>query len=459
MPDNNLKNKIISYFTVLLLLVGGCAGDNALTPEDKKDSKEQENPEAPKNKEEANKETVVQKIEKLFSSRGGYQQKVQSTYIPAYTKIIPGKDEKTTIFYKCRFVKSKTIIDALESIISSSGSVEESADQNIIVINDVKSKTEELQAALLAIDVPQPQVLVQADIIEVYLENGVDRDVKLEYTQYDASKQLTDTWGYNMDAPTQNKLADQGAGFDFFPYAAGDAGEDNKRLNATVNWLKTSRDAKILSSPIMIVNQGTTASMITGEDVPIQSTSVTSGTVTTSTTYKRIGVKLNVTPSLINKDTVQIEINPEVSSISRYETFTQNSVTVSNPVVAVRNIKTSLTLSDGEIIMLGGLYSNEDTEALRKTPGFSDVPYVGDLFTAKEKKTLSKQLIFFLKISIVKETTGYLYDVEDNASKINAVSEAVKASKKIFPERREHKQQSLLDDWEMDSPKDSSPAQ
>ncbi len=109
---------------------------------------------------------------------------------------------------------------------------------------------------------------------------------------------------------------------------------------------QNSRDAKILSAPNIIVDLGSTASIITGEDLPIQETQVTGNSVTTSTFYKRIGVKLNVPPMLINRDLVQLKVNPEVTSVVRFEQFTQNEITVSTPVIAIRNINTELSMLD-----------------------------------------------------------------------------------------------------------------
>lgn len=382
------------------------------------------------------KEAVISRLEKLFKSSPKpviNDRKLEPE--PPYVKIVEGKDGRASIFYRCRFVKSKTIVDALESVVSNSGSVEDSPDQNIIVINDLASKVDDLKGSLLSLDTPLPQVLVETQIVEVYLEQGTEKDVKLEYTKFDADKNLTSAWGYNLDAPAQNPATNEGTGFDFYPYSSGSLGGDQKSFNLAVRWLASSRDAKILSAPNMVVDLGTTASMVTGEDVPIQSTSVTSGTVTTSISYKRIGVKLNVTPTLINNDIVQLEINPEVSSIIRYEAFVQNDVTANNPVVGIRNVKTRLSASDGEIIMLGGLYSSETTDAERKIPVIGDIPVLGEMFNGKETKNIDKQLIFFMKIHILPRPDSMLLDPEARAVELRSIGDAIHGAGALFPNR------------------------
>ena len=388
---------------------------------------------------EKDKEDVIKKIEELLiPSPRLINDGKEMEEIPPYLKVIPGKDERSTVIYKCRNVKSKSLLDALEGMSSSSGTVEESADQNMIVINDASSKTEDFKAALISMDVKNPQILVEAKIVEVSVDEGMQRDVRAEYTKVQTDKGLTNTYGYNLTAPSQTPLGNQGGGFNFFPYSAGSKNKDLKDLNLFIQWLKTARDAKVLSSPNLIVDLGTTASMVAAEDIPILQTQVTGTTVTTTTLFKRIGVKLNVTPVIINDDSVKLLINPEVSSIIRFETSVQNNIPVSNPVIAVRNINTELTAGDNEIILLGGLYSNSVLKTTRKTPVLGDLPGIfGDLFTALELTDVKKQLVFFMKIGILKKTgtkDGFVgYDINKSATDVKDIGDSLHQDKDIFP--------------------------
>jgi type II secretory pathway component GspD/PulD (secretin) len=165
---------------------------------------------------------------------------------------------------------------------------------------------------------------------------------------------------------------------------------------------------------------------------------VNGGTVTTSTLFKRIGVKLNVTPIIINDDSVKLLINPEVSSITRFEQSTQNGISVNNPVIAVRNINTELTAGDNEIILLGGLYSNAVLKTTRKTPVLGDMPgLIGDMFTALDLSDVKKQLVFFMKIGILKKTgtrDGFVgYDLNKSASDIKDIGDSLHQDKDLFP--------------------------
>jgi type II secretory pathway component GspD/PulD (secretin) len=351
-----------------------------------------------------------------------------------YLQIVKGKDSRITVIYRFRNIKSKSAVDSIEGIVSLSGTVEELAEQNIIVVNDVESKEDEIKEALIALDVPMPQILVEAKVIEIYVDDGMERDLRLEYNKTDAGDGLSQVAGYNLNAPGQNTFANQGAIMDLYPYSSGFTGGTVKDVNVFLRWLKRARDAKILSSPNLIVDLGSTASMVTGEDVPIIQTQVNGGTVTTSTLFKRIGVKLNVTPVIINKDSVKLKINPDVSSIIRFEPFTQNNITVNNPVVAIRNIETELVASDNDIILIGGLYSSEKIKSTRRIPFVSEIPLLGELFTSVDESDVKKQLVFFLRIKILKGGKGFIaYDIEKTAEELDKVGQTIRDSDKLFP--------------------------
>jgi general secretion pathway protein D len=398
---------------------------------------------------EENKKSVIQKLQALFAPTDPAEiQRLIRPVSPPYVKIIKGSDGRATMIYRVRNAQAKSLVNAMESVISSSATVEYAAEKNLIVINDLDSKMPELQEALESMDLAVPQLLVEAKILEVFLQTGTERDVRVEYQKTDNGDGNTSTMGLNLTAPAQNIQPDQGTGFNFYPYSSGTtAGRILKNLNLYIRWLQNTRDAKILSAPNIIVDLGSTASIITGEDLPIQETQVTGNSVTTSTRYKRIGVKLNVTPMLINNDLVQLKVNPEVTSVIRYEQFTQNDLTFSTPVIAIRNISTELSMVDGEIIMLGGLYSTEKLTTKRRTPYLSDLPILGELFTALDESDVQKQLIFFLKMHVIipGKTDAMVYqDLEKISDDIQKASVIIERSKTIFPLNKLPQRQKLF---------------
>ncbi len=419
-----INHRVVYFLATLQLL--GTLSLSAIEDED-----------TPKQR-EANKKSVAEQLSGLFKPTDSKKiQQLITSKVKPYLKIIENKKEgRSTLIYRCRYAKAQGLVNSMESVISPAATVEYSEEKNLIVINDLTTKMDELQQALFAIDIQVPQLLVEAQIVEVYIEAGMERDMRMEYTKTDRGDGNTSTFGSDLVPPPQIP-PEQGAGFNFFPYSSGTTtSRITKNFNLFIKWLKNTRDAKILSAPNMIVDLGATASIITGEDLPIQETQVTGDTVTTSTRYKRVGVKLNVTPELINEDIVQIQVNPEVTSVVRYDTFVQNGNEIKTPVIAIRNINTELSMIDGEIIMLGGLYSSEKLTSKRKTPFLSDIPYIGELFNSTEDSSVQKQLIFFLKVHVI--TPGNLddnkfRDIDKIAEEIHKAADILDDSDKVFP--------------------------
>ena len=383
---------------------------------------------------------VIKRLEALFSGQTNpvitqtRKFEPKPPYISVHT--IPGSDtspSRSLIIYRLRFMAadSKTQ-DAVEGIVGESGTVEISEKQNTVVLNIPQDRTEAVKAALLALDQPIPQVLVETQVIETMVSQGEERDVQMQYSEKDGKTGTIDTYGYNLGSPGQSGNSGQTSGFNFFPVSKVYSDGGFRQFQLALNWLATSTDAKILASPNLIADLGTSARMTTGEEIPYAEAAVTNTAVSQNIKFKSTGINLSIKPVIINEDTVRLEIKPEITLAVRYQTFETQDAKSTVPVVSIRNISTTLTAADGEIIMLGGLYSSEITEQRRKTPFFSEIPLVGDLFTAKSKSVNDKQLLFFMKIHILKSPYSVIIDPEKNAAVIQDIGQSVRDSGTLF---------------------------
>ena len=386
------------------------------------------------------KQAVIQQIRNLFRSQAApIVQTRQFKPAPPYLSVqkIPAKDELTTprsiIVYRLRFVDADKAKNAIEGMVGEAGTVEISENQNMVILNVQEDATAAIQASLLALDQPQPQVLVETQIVEVLVERGEERDVQATWSHYDAKTGNTSSFGFNQTSPGQQNNATNFGGFDLFPVDKMSSNGNTTNLNLALQWLETSTDAKILASPNIIADLNSEATMKTGEEIPYNEAAVTNTAVTNNFKFKKTGINLRIKPLLINKDTVRLEIQPEVNLMVRYALFPQSgsSSNIQVPVVSIRNVSTVLTAADGEVIMLGGLYSSETTERLRKTPFLSDIPMLGELFTGKDATTYDKQLLFFMKIHILPSPYSVMTDPEATAETLRHAGEAIRKSKVI----------------------------
>ena len=446
-------------FCRMLLLAVGCliAAEAAAAPAEKsteaaaaptkKETKGKERAEkeleqaAKKNAANSGKIAVIKRLQALFSGETNpvITQTREFKPSPPYISVheIPGTEpaapKRCLIIYRLRFMTadSKTQ-DAIEGLVGEAGTVEISEKQNTVVINILKDQAEAVKAALLALDQPFPQVLVETQVVEIMVENGEERDVQFQYTEKDGKTGTIDTYGYSLGSPGQTGNSGQLSGVNFFPVSKVYSDGGFRQLQVALNWLATSTDAKILASPNIIADLGASARMTTGEEIPYAEAAVTNTAVSQNIKFKSTGINLSIKPIIINDDTVRLEIKPEITLAVRYQTFETQDAKSTVPVVSIRNISTTLTAADGEIIMLGGLYSSEITEQLRKTPILGELPLVGDLFTAKSKSVNNKQLLFFMKIHILKSPYSVLMDPEKNAAAIQDIGKSIRDSGTLF---------------------------
>lgn len=370
---------------------------------------------APESVKKENKIRTIMSLKQMFSDDDDAIP-AEFTPQPAYKKIIE-KGDVTVLIYRSRFVESKELVNSVESVISAVGMVEEVPDKNLLVVTDTAERIEHISAMIDAMDIMVPQVLVEAKVVEVFTNNQFNRELEMAFnkgTLLDTSLPQEGIEGFPF-------AGNQPTVIDFSPFSAGISGQVD-RFRFFLNWLSTSSDAKILSSPNLTVSLGNTGSIVTGEDLPIQSTSTTGSTVNTDIKYKRTGITLNVTPVRINNDLVTLNVNPEVSTVVRYEQF-GGDTQIRVPVVSVRNVKTELNVQDGEIIMLGGLYSSEELNTEKKVPFLGDLPFVGPLFTSIETRDQMKQLVFMLKVRILSRGIDSVVDVGQSARELNKVSD------------------------------------
>ncbi|ARN57715.1 type II secretion system protein GspD [Sedimentisphaera salicampi] len=369
------------------------------------------------------KQEVIRQLENLFSEEIKPQTNITEVQEDPYVKVVDGKDGLSTLVYRCRYSDCKEVSDGLEAAISRNGLIEESEEKNMVIVSDTTDRIEQIKEVIIAMDVPIPQILVEAKVIEVSVRDDYRQQLSFVYDE--ESKSLRPP-GADPDTNYTQK-PDM---LDFSPYSVGVEGQINT-FNYLANWLKKANNAEILSSPNVVVSLNKRGNIVTGEDLPIQSTSTTGSTVNTDIKYKRTGIRLEVTPTRINEKTVKLQVNPEVSTVTRYEEFNNTQT----PVITIRNVETELTVQDGEIIMLGGLYSTEDLKQDSKVPFLGDLPLIGGLFRSKDDSKIIKQLIFVMKVKVVQNSVGTFVDIERQAEAIRKTGDQIRNSSALFPNR------------------------
>ncbi len=303
--------------------------------------------------------------------------------------------EKSTLVYTARHARPEVLRDAVMGLLNPDGTITESAPLNAVIIQDKADVVDNVLSVLESLDKAVPQLLVEARVVEVTLNDDLEYEIKHTLLVNSASALLQGAT-VQLETPGANPTAGQGIGLSIRPWAG-----SNVQLDNFIRLLETKGKANILSSPNLIVAPGTEASIITGEEVPIQSTTVVSGSLTTNTVFKRVGIKLRVALQQITNEGARIEINPEVSTV----TGSTTSNGVANPIISLRNVSSTVSLKDGETLTVGGLLQNETQRTTMGIPLLQDIPVAGLLFQSRREQNVKTQLIFFIRIHVLTEGT------------------------------------------------------
>lgn len=370
--------------------------------------------------------TVIQELTELFSTDSPVPQ-VTAAAKPIeepYAQITPGEDGRSTLVFRPRFTSSKQFFKAIDGIITGSTLVESLDEQNLLLLSGPTEAVENYRKTMLAMDVPSSQILIEAKIVEVMFNDGMQRNLSIGY-----SHKGRGSVGATTEVPGQSTQPTSGLGGNWSPIAGKDT------LNIAFQWLRTAQDAKVLSSPNILISRNETSRIVTGEEIPIQEANSTGNTLSLSTKFKSVGVTLEVEPSMINRDNVTLRVYPKVSNVLRYENVSAGgSTSYPVPVISARSVETYLRMQNKQVVMMGGLYSRNDSLVQERVPILSDLPLIGELFTGKNLTKEVTQLIFFLKIHIIppdQVVNGLFYDPDNSARVSETIGKIIENSEAI----------------------------
>jgi len=324
----------------------------------------------------------------------------------------------TRVFY-LKYANAKEVVQVLSGVSQgleeasgkSSGSASKEPNVNIQAHDATNSIIISAQPALMSslsniihqLDIRRAQVLVEAIIVEVSEGDGVNLSVQWASTS-GLGTQFNDNGA---------SIGDLAAGV----YAIDNDSDDYEDLASTISsisggiagyvgsdWamilqaLSSTSTSNILATPSLTTLDNQEASFIVGDEVPVLTGSTSSSTNDNpfqTIERKEVGIKLKVTPQINEGDSVQMVIEQEVSSIQG-----QTSVDV---VFATRSVKTTVLAKSGETIVIGGLIDEEVNESVDKVPILGDIPYIGWLFRSTKSSTEKRNLMIFLRATIIRD--------------------------------------------------------
>jgi general secretion pathway protein D len=168
----------------------------------------------------------------------------------------------------------------------------------------------------------------------------------------------------------------------------------------SVNVQQDDSDVNILANPRIRVKNREKAKIHIGDKLPVITTTSTANVgISESVSYLDVGLKLDVEPSVLMRDDVQIKVNLEVSNIVKEIRSTSGTLTYQ---IGTRNANTVLRLKDGETQVLAGLISEEERGSSSGIPGLADLPILGHLFASKSNEKVKTEIVLLITPHILR---------------------------------------------------------
>jgi general secretion pathway protein D len=295
---------------------------------------------------------------------------------------------------------------------------------NSLIISAPKDILKSLLDVVEQLDIRRAQVLIEALIVEMSEGDGINLGVQWGSIESGSAVQFSNTGasiGNVMvgleeakDTTTTSYYTDS-SGIRH-PYTTTESGDYSTLSDAlsgvegaavsivSGNWtallsaVSTDSNSNILSSPSITVMDNSEASFIVGEEVPVLTGSTSSAN--NSNPYqtvdrKEVGIKLKVTPQINEGDSVLLNLEQEVSNVLAAD----GAVDVR---FSKRQLKTAVMVKDGQMLVLGGLIDERTQESDSKVPFLGDIPLLGYLFRSTSTKVEKRNLMVFIKPTIIR---------------------------------------------------------
>lgn len=262
---------------------------------------------------------------------------------------------------------------------------------NSLIITGSPHYYKAVRDAMQQLDSTPLQVLVEARIMELTLSDDL---------QYGLEWYLK---GSRSRSTTNGVLDLGGAGIGAiqpgFSYVVERAGE----VRAALNGLADDSRLKVLSSPSLMVLNNRTASILVGDEVPIPTRQAVSNISPDAPTvneieYRNTGILLTVTPRVNSGGMVTMDISQEVSGV-----VNNTSSQIDAPTIQQRQLNSTVSIRDGQTVVLGGLIRDQSSNRETGVPLLKDIPGLGKLFSATGDVSKRTELVVLITPRVISD--------------------------------------------------------
>lgn len=325
---------------------------------------------------------------------------------------IPLKNSANTEYYNKANTKNTRIITlqnavaeevalALDKVKSPDGSIVKDTRTNSLILMDKPAMIEKMISLIKVLDVVTPQVLIEAKIIEVTLNDDMTNTLNWIYdTLYSGANSL----GTSLN----NKSIGVNSGDMTMALDYGKISSDHFTMKVLPS-LK-NRHARLLSSPATVTLDRKEATFGVTDNIPYlkYTPQGTTGTLLPTPEYvtPAPGITLKVTPTINQNDVIRMNINIQIGSFVENVTFGQYG---SVPRTSSRQTSNIVEVGNNETLIISGLMRNDVYKTANKVPWFAKIPLVGQMFSNKISGASRTELVIFITPKIVGKDSRYAY--------------------------------------------------
>jgi general secretion pathway protein D len=286
---------------------------------------------------------------------------------------------------------------------------------NSLLIQATQAEYNSVLAAIERIDIEPLQVVIESQVLNVDLTEDLEFGVSWFLTN---NPDLIPAEIGDIDDYVQS--ASFGSPTNFLTTIATPISNGLPFVQATITALDKVTDVRSLAAPSLLVRNNATASITVGQQVPVQSSSISTGTnnVVSSAQYVSTGVTLNVTPRINPGGLVYMDIQQEVSRAGARDPDISTS---GNPPINNQTVTSQVAVQSGQTVFLGGLIQEQDSQGRSGVPFLSRVPFVGSLFGARSKNSLRSETIVMITPTVIESAVDLKRvseELEDEFSRV-----------------------------------------
>lgn len=295
--------------------------------------------------------------------------------------------------------------DKSNTMLSERGRLSVDARTNSIWIQDTGSKLRQIKDLVVKLDIPVRQVLIEARIVNVTKDVELDLGIRFGVTHPDYLSGTLEGANVSRQGTTAPNIPlNQRLNLDLLaPVTTGTPASigialaqlsNGTMLDLELSALETIGKAKLISSPRLITANQQEAVIEQGEEIPYQE-AASSGATTVA--FKKAVLSLKVTPQITPDDKIILDLAINQDSVS-----SQQFLGV--PAIDTKQIDTNVLVSNGQTIVLGGIYKKDTTEAIKRIPFLGEMPVIGVLFRNKQNIVKYDELLIFITPKIIRPT-------------------------------------------------------